>query len=81
VAGQVAVHALEETGGSTDPKKLQDALEGLTGSGIKGAYKIREDHVFLGTFYEARVNEDYDAELVKALPMSASDRSPVPPKQ
>lgn len=80
VAGQVAVQALKETNGSTDPDKLQKALEGLTGSGIKGPFEIREDHVFLGTFYAARVNEDFEAELIRELPMSASDRSPVPPK-
>ena len=80
VAGQLAVQALKATDGSADPKKLQDALEGLTGTGIKGPFEVRDDHVFLGTFYSARVNAAFDAELIKELPMSASERSRVEPK-
>jgi len=80
VAGQVAVAALKKTNGDTDPTKLSQAMVGLKGQSVKGPYQIRDDHVFLGPFYEARVKPDYSAELVRELPMQVSEVPPVPAK-
>ena len=81
VAGQLAVEALKKTNGDTDPVKLQEAMEGLKAEGLKGPYEVRaDDHIFLSTFYEARVKDDFSAELVKELPMEVSEVPTVPPK-
>lgn len=69
VAGMLAVKALEETQGDASPDALVCALEGIQGESVKGDYEVRaEDHVFLQSFYEARLNEDLTAELVETFP-------------
>jgi branched-chain amino acid transport system substrate-binding protein len=81
-AGIIAVEALKETGGDTDPAKISAALEGMEGEGIRGEFSLRaEDHVFLQPFFEARLDDSFRAELVRAYPPEAIDVPVYPPKE
>lgn len=74
VAGMMAVKALEETGGDTDPQAVREALEGIEGESVKGAYRVRpEDHTFLFSFYGASLNESLEAELEEEFTMEDSE--------
>jgi len=74
IAGMMAVEALKATEGDTDPEALRQALEGIEGESVKGAYKVRpEDHTFLFSFYGASLNQDLDAELEETFDMEDSE--------
>jgi branched-chain amino acid transport system substrate-binding protein len=73
VAGWIAVQALRKTNGSTDSDAIVRALEGQTGTSIKGAYQIRKaDHVFIQSFYEAKIGALNQGQLVKRFPLGLS---------
>jgi branched-chain amino acid transport system substrate-binding protein len=81
-AGILAVEALKETNGDTSPEKIVEALEGMTGEGIRGPFEVRaEDHVFMQPFYEARLDESFRAELVRTFPPETIEVPVYPPKE
>jgi branched-chain amino acid transport system substrate-binding protein len=74
VGGELLVQALEKTKGDTDSQVLRKAMEGLTGTGIKGDYTVRaEDHTFLFSFYSATLNDQLEAQLKKEFTQEASE--------
>lgn len=81
-AGILAVEALKSTKGDTSPEKISEALEGMKGEGIRGKFTLRaEDHVFLQPFFEARLNDKFEAKLVRTFPPDAIDVPVYPPKE
>jgi branched-chain amino acid transport system substrate-binding protein len=81
-AGIIAVEALKETNGDTDPEKISEALEGMEGEGIRGDFSLRaEDHVFLQPFFEARLDNSFRAHLVRRFPPEAIEVPVYPPKE
>lgn len=74
VAGMMAVEAIRKTDGDTSSQALVGALEGIEGESVKGIYRVRpEDHLFLFSFYEAGLNENLEAQLIKEFPLEASE--------
>lgn len=74
VAGQVAVAALEETRGDTDPEAISEALDDMAGEGVKGPFAVRsEDHLFLHPFFKVSLGPDYRAKLEKAYTKEQSE--------
>lgn len=81
-AGILAVEALKQTKGDTSPEKISEALEGMKGEGIRGRFTLRaEDHVFLQPFFEARLDDQFKAKLVRTFPPDAIDVPVYPPKE
>jgi branched-chain amino acid transport system substrate-binding protein len=81
-AGMIAVEALKKTKGDTSPEKISEALEGMEGEGIRGPFTLRaEDHVFLQPFFEARLDKDFRAKLVRTFPPEEIDVPVYPPKE
>jgi branched-chain amino acid transport system substrate-binding protein len=81
-AGILAVEALKKTKGDTSPEKISEALEGMEGEGIRGRFTLRaEDHVFLQPFFEARLDDQFKAKLVRTFPPDAIDVPVYPPKE
>jgi branched-chain amino acid transport system substrate-binding protein len=81
-AGIIAVEALKQTDGDTDPEKISEALEGMEGEGIRGPFTMRaEDHTFFQPFFEARLDDQFGAQLVRTFPPEAIEVPVYPPKE